>query len=172
MTNIDIDKCCLTRYPDGILGEAAKKIDTVDENIRQLAAKMIDIMIETSGVGLAGPQVGLGLRIFVFSADGTRESAKVYINPEIETSGGLESNFEGCLSLPGIDGSIKRYKKCTITATDLDGNRFTEDAEGLAVRGLQHEFDHLEGMMIKDRLGYAAKLSARKKLKRLEEDSI
>ncbi len=128
-------------------------------------------MIETSGVGLAGPQVGVGLRIFVFSIDGTKDSAKVYINPELETSGAVESNQEGCLSLPGIDGNIKRYKKCMITATDLNSNRFTAEAEGLEVRGFQHEFDHLEGVLIKDRMGYAAKLSTRKKLKRLEEDS-
>ena len=114
---------------------------------------MIDIMLETKGVGLAAPQAGVNLRIFVVSLDATKENAKVYINPKIETSGPLEAIEEGCLSLPGISAKIKRFTKCPVTATDLDGNTFTEEAEGLLARAFQHEFDHLEGMMIKDRMG-------------------
>jgi len=77
---------------------------------------------------------------------------------------------EGCLSLPNIWGKIKRYKQCTVTATDLDGNEFTEEAEGLPARAFQHEYDHLEGIMIKDRMSAAAKLRARKRLKQMEDD--
>jgi peptide deformylase len=131
---------------------------------------MIDIMLENKGVGLAGPQAGVDLRIFTVSVDGTRESAKVYINPQITPSGPLEANEEGCLSLPGISAKIKRYRKCTVTATDLDGNEFTEEAEGLPARAFQHEFDHLEGRLIKDRMGRAAAISHRKRIKELEEE--
>jgi len=130
---------------------------------------MIDIMLETKGVGLAGPQVGVNLRIFVATPDGTEENAKVYINPKIELSGPLETCEEGCLSLPGIYAKIKRYKNCYITATDLDGKTFTEQAEGLAGRIFQHELDHLEGMLIKDRMGQVARIAARKKLKHLQD---
>ena len=167
---VDIEKCCLTHYPAPLLGQAAMPIDEINADIRRLAEKMIDVMISTKGVGLAGPQIGVNLRIFVFTIDGTRENARVYINPEITVSGPLEANNEGCLSLPGVEASIKRFAKCTITATDLDGNRFTEQAQGLQVRGFQHEFDHLEGILIKERMSYAAKIAARRKLKQLQRD--
>jgi peptide deformylase len=160
----------MTRFPAPVLGRVAEPVEEVDGNIRQLADKMIDIMVEQKGVGLAGPQAGVNLRIFVVSADGTRENARVYINPEITVSGGLEALEEGCLSLPGIFAKIKRYRKCTVTATDLDGNRFTQEGKGLLVRAFQHEFDHLEGTLIKDRMGQVQRIAARKQLRRLMED--
>ena len=166
----EYDDVKMTRYPATVLGKPAKPVDEVNDEIRELAGKMIDIMVETHGVGLAGPQAGVNLRIFVFSNDATRENAKIYINPEIETSGGLEANYEGCLSLPGIEAKIKRFKKCTITATDLEGRRFTEEAEGIEIRGFQHECDHLDGMLIKDRMGQAQRIGARKHLRKLQED--
>lgn len=167
---VDPDKCSVTRYPAPVLAKAAKTVEEINDEIRRLADKMIDMMIETKGVGLAGPQAGVNLRIFVFSIDGTRESAKVYINPEIEVSGDFETVDEGCLSLPEVFAKVKRYKQCTITATDLEGSRFTEVAEGLQIRGFQHEHDHLEGMLIKDRMGPVALIGARKQLKKLRED--
>ena len=165
----DFEKCCLTHFPAPVLAQVAKPIEEITDDIRTLAGKMIDLMIETKGVGLAGPQVGVNLRIFVASPDGTKENAKVYINPNIERSGPLETYEEGCLSLPGIYAKIKRHKNCFITATDLDGNTFTEQAEGLTVRIFQHEFDHLEGMLIKDRMSRVAGIAARKKLKNLQD---
>lgn len=165
MTKFD---CKMTRFPEPVLGKKARPIETIDDSIRALAERMADLMVEHKGVGFAGPQAGVDLRIFVVSVDGTKENARVYINPTIEVSGGLAENEEGCLSLPGIWGKIKRYKKCTVTATDLDGRQFTEEGQGLLARAFQHEYDHLEGIMIKDRLSTAAKLRARKRLKELE----
>lgn len=153
-----------------MLTEPAKPIETIDDNIRQLADRMINIMIETKGVGLAGPQAGVNLQIFVVSIDGTREHARVYINPEIETAGQIEENEEGCLSIPGLYTRIRRYSECTVTATDLEGNRFTQSGEGLLARAFQHEYDHLQGKMIKDRMSRVAKIAHRKKLKELEEN--
>ena len=166
----DEKKYCMTRYPAKVLSSPAEPIAEITDDIRQLVARMIEIMIEHRGVGLAGPQAGVNLRIFIISLDGTAESAKVYINPKIKTSGGLEANSEGCLSLPNITANIKRFKLCTVTATDLDGNEFTEDANGLYSRALQHEFDHLEGMMIKDRMGRVSAIAAKRHLKKLEEE--
>jgi peptide deformylase len=166
----DYSTCCLTQYPTPVLMERAKPIEEVNDDIRVLAERMIDIMIETKGVGLAGPQAGVNLRIFVVSVDGTKESARVYINPTIQPEGKLISVEEGCLSLPGLSGKIKRYAKCAVTATDLDGNEFTEVGEGLLGRAFQHEYDHLEGRMIKDRLSTAAKIRAKRRLKQLEAD--
>ena len=167
---VDVDKCCITHFPTPVLSQPAKPVEKIDDNIRALAQKMIDIMLQSGGVGLAAPQAGVNLRIFVVSSNGTKENAKVYINPEIELSGPLEANDEGCLSIPGVFAKIKRYKNCKITATDLDGNTFTEEASGLLVRAFQHEYDHLEGIMIKDRMSQAARIAARKKLKQLQKD--
>lgn len=166
----DYSKCTITRYPTPVLMNAAKNIEEINSDIRALADRMIDIMVELQGVGLAGPQAGVNLRIFVASPDGTRENARVYINPFIRVEGPILTHEEGCLSLPGIWGKIKRYSKCTVTAKGLDGQEFTECGEGLLARIFQHEFDHLEGRMIKDRLSMAAKLRARHRLQELEEE--
>jgi len=167
---VDVNKCSITRFPAPVLARPAKPIAEITDDIRLLADKMIDIMLQTKGVGLAAPQAGVDLQIFVVSLDGTKENAKVYINPEISPSGPLVENDEGCLSLPGIYTKIKRHKKCTVTATDLDGNRFNEQGEGLLARAFQHEFDHLQGMLIKDRMGRVAAIANRKKLKELQKE--
>jgi peptide deformylase len=166
---IDIEKCCITHYPEPVLAKKTEPIEEITSDIRQLAEKMIDIMIETKGVGLAGPQAGVSLRIFVASPDGSRENAKVYINPAINPTGDVEAIEEGCLSLPGIYGKIRRHNKCTITATGLDGKKFVEEAGGLLARIFQHEFDHLEGTLVADRMGTVAKIAARKQLKVLQK---
>ena len=166
---MDVDKCCITHFPSPVLEGAAAGVDEITDDIRRLVDRMIDVMIEQRGIGLAAPQIGVGLRIFVVSVDGTRESAKVYINPELEVSGALEANEEGCLSVPGVFAKIKRYRKCAVTATDLDGDRFTEEANGLQVRAFQHEYDHLEGMLIKDRMGQVQLITARRQLRELRE---
>lgn len=169
MTDFDIDKCKITHYPDKVLAGAAQSIENVDDDIRQLVEKMIDIMIEQKGVGLAAPQAGLPLRLFVISLDGTKESARVYINPAITPSGQMDSIEEGCLSIPGVYTRVKRYKNCSVTATDLDGNEFTEEVDGLHARCLQHEYDHIQGITIADRMGSAAKIVHRRQLNKLAE---
>ena len=166
----DYTQCQLTQFPAPVLDKRAEPIAEINEDIRKLADRMIDLMVETEGVGLAGPQAGVNLRIFVISLDGTRENPKVYINPEIEPSGPLVSHEEGCLSLPEIHANIKRYAHCKVTATDLDGNRFTEEGDDLLARALQHEYDHIEGTMIKDRMSRSAKILARGKLKHLLDE--
>jgi peptide deformylase len=167
---LDVSKCCITRFPEPVLGQQAKPIEKIDDTIRALAEKMKDIMVQHKGVGLAGPQAGVPLRIFVASPDGSRENAKVYINPIITPSGKLETAEEGCLSLPGIWGKIRRYSKCSIKAQDLNGKEFTEEAEGLLARIFQHECDHLNGTLIADKFSTVAKIAARKKLKQLREE--
>jgi peptide deformylase len=166
----DYSTCCLTKYPTPVLLGKAKPVEVFDDTLCLLAERMINIMVETHGVGLAGPQAGVDLRIFVASVDGTKENAKAYINPSIQVEGPLETAEEGCLSLPGISGKIKRYARCTVTAQDLNGKKFTETGEGLQARIYQHEYDHLEGRMIKDRLSQPAKLRARRRLRQLEEE--
>jgi peptide deformylase len=169
---IDLDKCQMTHYPARVLAKRAEPIDKIDENIRKLVEKMTDIMLENKGVGLAAPQVGVPLRIFIISLDASRESIRAYINPTVTpASNELRPTDEGCLSVPGVYMKIRRYKKCTVTATDLEGKEFAEEAEGLYARALQHEYDHIEGLTIVNRMGQTAKIAHRKQLRKLREDS-
>ena len=167
---IDIEKCRLTHYPADVLGGPASPVDKIDDNIRQLVEKMIDVMFRNKGVGLAAPQIGVSLRLFIISLDGNRETVKVYINPTVTPTGDLDALDEGCLSVPNIYTKIRRYKKCKVTATDLDGKEFTDEGEGLYARALQHENDHINGLTIVSRMGQAAKIAHRRQLKKLRQE--
>jgi len=166
---IDIEKCRITRYPDEVLARKAKPVENIDDNIRQLVKKMTEIMIERKGVGLAAPQAGISLRLFIISLDGSAQNVRAYINPTVTSDGTLVSNEEGCLSVPGVFTKIRRYKTCKVTATDLDGNEFSDEAEGLYARALQHEYDHIEGIIIINRMTQTAKIAHRRQLKKLAE---
>jgi len=170
MKMIDINKCRITHYPADVLAGRAQPVEEINDNIRQLIEKMTDIMLKNKGIGLAAPQAGVPLRLFIISLNGSREKLKVYINPTVTREGPLINFEEGCLSAPGIFTKIRRYKKCKVTATDLDGSEFTEEAEGLYARVLQHEYDHIEGMTIVNRMGRAAKIAHRKQIKKLTEE--
>ncbi len=169
MAEIDIDKCHITHYPEGVLGKRAEPVEKIDDNVRRLVDKMYDIMVKNKGVGLAAPQAGVSLRLFIISLDGSREKLRVYINPTITPSGELVATDEGCLSVPGIYTAVRRHKYCKVTATDLDGNEFTDEGEGLYARAMQHEYDHIEGMTIVNRMGQAAKIIHRRQLKKLAQ---
>jgi len=166
---IDVEKCRITHYPANVLGRPAEPVAEIDETIRRLVARMTDIMIENKGMGLAGPQAGVGLRLFIISLDGSREHVRAYVNPTVTPAGDLDEKEEGCLSVPGIWTKVRRYKRATVTATDLEGREFTEEAEGLYARCLQHESDHLDGMTIVNRMGAAARIAHRRQLKKLTE---
>ena len=159
----------MTHYPSEILVGRSQPVKEIDDSIRRLVDRMIDLMIENKGIGLAAPQAGVPLRLFVISLDGSRDNARVYVNPTVTADGELAANEEGCLSVPGVYTKIRRYKECEVTATDLDGNEFTEQAEGLHSRALQHEYDHIEGMTIVNRMGQTARIMHRKQLKKLTE---
>jgi peptide deformylase len=167
---IDVEKCHITHYPAQVLGKASRPVEKIDDNIRRLVARMLDIMIEQKGIGLAAPQAGVPLRLFIISLDGKRENVRAYVNPTVKPEGPLVENEEGCLSVPGIFTKIKRYSQATVTATGLDGKTFTDKGEGLYARALQHEFDHIEGVTIVNRMPMIARIAHRKQLKMLEEE--
>jgi peptide deformylase len=167
---IDIEKCRLTHYPADVLAGLASPVDEIDDNIRQLVEKMIDVMLKNKGVGLAAPQIGVSLRLFIISLDGNKDTVKVFINPTVTPIGDLDVLDEGCLSVPNIYTKIRRYKKCKVTATGLDGRQFSEEAEGLYARALQHENDHISGITIVSRMGQAAKITHRRQLKKLRQE--
>jgi peptide deformylase len=167
MGQIDISKCEMTRYPAPVLRQRAAPVEEIDESIPRLVEKMTDLMIEHKGVGFAAPQAGVSLRMFIVSLSGTREHVQVYINPTLILQGELEEAEEGCLSVPGVWVKIRRYKKAIVTATGLDGRQFTEEAEGMHARCLQHEYDHIEGTMIVNRMSQTARIAHRRQLKKL-----
>jgi len=156
-------------YPAAVLAGRAEPVEKIDEQLRRLVQKMTEIMLEHKGIGLAAPQVGVPLRLFIISLDGTAENVRAYVNPTVTPTGQLEATEEGCLSVPGIYAKIPRYNRCEVTATDLDGNEFTEQAEGLYARALQHEYDHIEGVTIINRMGQVARIAHRRQLKKLAE---
>ena len=157
-------------YGDPVLREKAEPIDAIDDEVRTLAADMLETVREAEGVGLAGPQIGVSQRIIVVHpppADGgDRGEPEVYVNPEIVAkSGPQETAEEGCLSIPGIYESVKRPRNVTVAALDLDGNETRVDAEGIHGRILQHEIDHLDGVLFVDRIGPMRRALLKKQLR-------
>ncbi|OXU14174.1 Peptide deformylase [Sedimentisphaera salicampi] len=167
---IDLDKCRLTFWPEPVLLEKAKEVEKIDDNIRAFVDKMLDIMVESNGIGLAAPQANAGIRIFVVSLKADRENATVFINPELKLSGEVTGMEEGCLSVPGINPKIERPSKASVTALNLDGERFTLQAEGLLAKCVQHENDHLNGKTIIERMSRISKLRFRTQIEQLKED--
>lgn len=136
-------------HPNPKLREKAKKIDKIDLKIRQLAKDLEKLMKENGGIGLAATQCGISKQLFVVA---TSKGAATFINPKI-TKKSLKKTTEqeGCLSIPGIIGMVKRSQKIVVETTDLDGKRYTVKAQGLFARVIQHEYDHLQGVLFIDK---------------------
>lgn len=160
----------IIHYPDPRLRKAAASVTAFDDDLRALIARMFELMREDRGVGLAAPQVGISKRLFVMNDTGEPEDDLVVINPVLTEGTGNETDEEGCLSLPGIRAQIDRSKTLTLTAQNATGGTFTQTETGYLARIWQHETDHLNGIMLIDRMGFVAKSAVKKKLKALEED--
>lgn len=140
----------IVKLGEDILREKAQPVAEVNDEIRQLAQDMFDTMIDADGVGLAAPQIGKNLRMFVLIADD--DVRRVFINPQIiKTSEELGDYDEGCLSIPQVYETIKRPVRVTVQALNENGKPFTLDADGLLARIIQHEYDHLDGIVFIDR---------------------
>lgn len=158
----------IIQYPDPVLSAKAEPIEEITEDIRRLAADMAETMYEAPGVGLAANQVGVLKRIIVIDVTEERDSLLTLVNPEIvETSETLVECEEGCLSLKGLYEKVKRPDEVTVKYTDLDGNEQTISATGLLAVCLQHEIDHLDGLVFIDHLSMLKKTRARTKLQKL-----
>ena len=164
------DELKIIHYPDPRLKKTSAPVQEFSPALKELAAKMLQLMREAHGVGLAAPQVGHNVRIFVMNHTGEPADDHVYVNPQLLEAEGSEEGEEGCLSLPGINANIVRDKTIRIVATDLEGKPIDEKATGYLARVWQHEFDHLNGTLITDRMGTVAKMAAKKTLKELEEE--
>ncbi|WHY74371.1 peptide deformylase [Fictibacillus enclensis] len=133
-------------YPDAILEKNCEPVTSFHHELHQLIDDMFDTMYEAEGVGLAAPQIGIDLRVAV--VDVGDETGKIeLVNPIIEHGEGEQDGPEGCLSFPGIFGDVKRSKKVTVRAQDRNGRTFTIVAEDFLARALQHEIDHLNGIL-------------------------
>jgi peptide deformylase len=162
----------ILHYPDKRLRERGKKVEAVTPTIRTLIDDMAETMYAAPGVGLAATQIGEALQLFVIDIADTDEPSdfRVFINPEILEARGEIVWQEGCLSFPGIQEDIDRAAKVRVRAQDRDGKWFELEAEGLLAVAIQHEFDHLQGMLMIDHMGPLKKrLTHRKMVKREEE---
>lgn len=158
----------LTLYPEPILRKQAEPVTDFGPELKRIVAAMFDRMFESKGVGLAAPQVGLKLRILVVNHSGDRKDDLVLVNPTLTQRSGADTLYdEGCLSFPGIYAEIKRPDRCTVVAVDVDGKQFEKEYEGFVARIIQHEFDHLEGVLLVDRMSPADKLKNRAALENL-----
>ena len=156
-------------YPDPRLKKMSQPVDVFDDRLRVLASCMLNLMREAKGVGLAAPQVGENIRLFVMNPTGEPGADRVYVNPVLLDPDGEEESEEGCLSLPGIHLNVVRSKQIRLQAQDLDGKRIEEVASGFLPRVWQHETDHLNGMLLTDRMGPVARMANRRILNELKE---
>ena len=159
-------------YPDPVLRVKCRPVETFDSGLRKLAANMIETMHAAPGVGLAAPQVGVDLRLAVvdISVGENPAGVRVLVNPEIVRREGVETDTEGCLSLPGITDKVDRPFSITLRAQDLEGKPFELEADDYLARAICHEVDHLDGILFTDHLRGLRKERSKRQLKRLAEE--
>jgi peptide deformylase len=151
-------------YGDPVLRQVATPVRGITAEIKRIIADMTETMWHQVGIGLAAPQVGLPYRILVM--DDGKGGAQTLINPEIESRSGTIREEEGCLSLPGIFGMVERSKTITVRAIDADGKPVSFEATGLKARIVQHELDHLDGVLFIDRLPPVTRDRIKKKIQK------
>ena len=156
-------------YPDPRLKKVSQPVEAIDAGLKELALRMLELMRQHRGVGLAAPQVGQNLRMFVMNPTGELKDDRVYVNPILTEAEGAEDGEEGCLSIPGLNVQIERSKTLRIQAKDLQGNDIDQIETGYVARIWQHEFDHLNGTLLTDRMGTVAKMTNRRVLRELED---
>ncbi len=178
----------IVRYGDPVLRAKGRRIDEVDERIRELVANMIETMHEANGIGLAAQQVGEALQLTVIDVAGAEDQESTMtlngaevdpkalmpltlLNPELTLGGETAVALEGCLSFPEITGDIRRSISIALRARSLDGEPLEIEASGLLARALQHEIDHLNGILFIDRMSAATKVALRSRLKRLQKET-
>lgn len=144
----------ILRLGDSILSEPARPVEAITPEIGTLIDDMIETMYAAPGIGLAAPQVGVSLRIFVVDLSVGRDPAalKVMINPEFVERDGMQLEEEGCLSVPGFTATVARPKRVVVKALDRHGESVSIEGTGLLARALQHEMDHLNSCLFVDRL--------------------
>ncbi len=160
-------------YPDKILRCKCRPVDPSDRQVIDVARRMLELMHEARGVGLAAPQVGLDWRLFVANHTNEPDQDFIFINPVLSNHASLsESHEEGCLSIPGVYGQITRPVSVDIEAYNEKGEEVRLSAQELAARVWQHETDHLDGVLIIDKMTPMDKMANKRTLRELEEMAV
>ena len=158
----------IVNYPDPVLRQRAKPLTEINKEVYLKVEEMMELMYQAQGIGLAAPQVGWPVRLFIIDADGDGHEEKVFINPVITEEAGELNKEEGCLSFPGIMGKVVRAHRIKAQAYNLKGQKIEIEAEGLAARAWQHELDHLNGCLFIDKMSPASRLAISHQLKEFE----
>ena len=156
-------------YPHPVLRQKTKEVTAFDDSLRQLVADMIETMYAAPGVGLAANQIGVALQVVVVDITAGQEGEKqqrVFVNPEILDGAGAQVGEEGCLSVIDFAADVKRYQNIKVRAQDLDGNIEEFEAENRFARILQHEVDHLNGILFIDRISSLKRTLYKRRLKK------
>lgn len=157
-------------FPEAVLRRQAKPVATIDDALQRLIDDMIQTMYDAPGVGLAAPQIGISLQLFVVDVTSGRDAHALmtFINPEIIKAEGRSQEDEGCLSLPGVYGPTPRATHVVLRGLNRTGELVEVEGEGLLARALQHEVDHLRGVLFFNRMGPAARDLVMRKFKRVQ----
>jgi peptide deformylase len=159
----------IVTYPEEVLRQKAEPIDEIDDEIRDLADKMTELMFKEEGVGLAAPQVGVGKRLIVVNLE---DDFHIMINPElVERSDEEGSAEEGCLSVPGPEAPVSRSTRVVVKGIDLEGNEVKLTREGLGARVFQHEIDHVNGKLFIDHLSDAERSVTLREYRKMQEEN-
>lgn len=161
----------IKKYPDPVLKKKTAPVEKIDDSLNRLIDDMVETMHAAAGVGLAANQIGISLQLAVIDigehgGEGVRHPLVVLINPEIVSLEGSVTAEEGCLSVPDFSETVKRAARVKVRATDRRGRPFEMEAEGLMAKALQHEIDHLNGILFIDRLSPIKKSIFKRKLKK------
>ena len=159
----------ILQHPDSRLRVKATKVESFDDELANQADKMLATMYNANGIGLAGTQVDFHQRLIVIDVSENRDSPIKLVNPEIELVGEAVSNEEGCLSIPGVYDAVKRSDRINVSAQSLDGSTLEMEAEGLLAICVQHECDHLDGILFIDHLSSLKRKRINEKLKKASE---
>lgn len=169
-----MEKLRIIKYGNPILRMKARRVEKIDARIQKLADDMILTMKEDGGIGLAAPQVAESVALVVVDHSLIFENGQptAYINPQIQSAEGESLLEEGCLSIPDIRAEVKRPEKITLSYQTIDGASHEQQFDGLLARVLQHEIDHLNGVLFVDRIGALKKQMLKKELKAIAEEEM
>ena len=164
----------IVKYPEPVLSQPGEPVTDFDADLRKLVADMFETTYHNQGIGLAAPQVGVSKRLTVIDLSMGKDPEKklVLINPEIIFQDGKVYEEEGCLSLPDINEKVRRAGWVKVRAQNAKGEHFEVEGEDLLARALQHETDHLNGILFIDRMKSATKTALKGKLKRLQRETL
>lgn len=166
----NLDKLRILHYPNPVLKKMSREVDAIDDEVKALADRMFTLMHDAQGLGLAAAQVGVSVRVFVCNITGEDGEDRVFINPRVLETEGAEDREEGCLSVPGVNVTLRRATKVVLEVTDMDGQVVRTSGSDLEARVWQHEMDHLNGRLITENMSATDEIANRRAVKQLEAE--